>query len=168
MKEVTKMQNKQQGFSLLESLMALFVLTIGLLGVAGMNAQSMRTGYVAAQRMVAISKGEELIERIRANPAGIDSYDDPAVSYSCTSTAVCIPAEMAADDLFIWEDEVDKAFPGTPTVDIQVLNNVGALLDVGGVVREVTISISWVSRGDNYNHTAVTEVISTAVPVPVP
>lgn len=160
MKELPKIQTQQHGFSLLEALMALFVLTVGLLGVAGMNAQSMRTGYVAAQSMAAISKSEELFERMRANPGGIASYGGLGQSFNCTSTNLsCSVAEMAADDLFIWTDEVNKEFPGAPVIDIQVLNNAGAVLDPDGVIWEVTLSISWDSRGENYNYTTISEVI---------
>lgn len=162
MKALTKNQKNQTGFSLLEALLALFVLTIGLLGVAAMNGQSMRTGYVAAQRMLAISKGEELIERMRANPVGIDAYGGVAQSFSCTSTATCTPAEMAADDLFVWTDEVNKTFPGTPVINIQILTNAGLLLDPQGVLREASIVITWDSRGDTYNHTTVSEIIVQA------
>lgn len=160
MNVLTKNQKNQQGFSLLEALLALFVLTIGLLGVAAMNGQSMRTGYVATQRMAAISKGEELIERMRANPVGIDSYGGLAQSFSCTSTATCTPAEMAADDLFVWTDEVNRAFPGAPIINIQILPGATILLDPDGVLREASIMITWVSRGDTYNHTTVSEIIA--------
>ena len=62
MKELLKIQKKQQGFTLLESLLALFILSVGLLGVAGMHAQAMKTSFVAAQNTEIVIKGEELID----------------------------------------------------------------------------------------------------------
>lgn len=160
MKELAKMHNQQSGFTLLESMMALFVLTIGLLGVAAMHSQSMRSGYVAVQRMVAVSKGEELLERMRANPAGIVDYNGAPASYACTSTGGCSPPEMAADDLFIWTAEVDSSFPGTPVVDIAVVDMVDTI-DPTDTVSQVTVTIDWTSKGETYNYTAITEMIST-------
>lgn len=158
MKEITKAQNKQQGFSLLESMLALFVLTVGLLGVAAMHSQSLSTGYVAMQRMSAVSKGEELFERMRSNPAGLDEYVlANATPHACSVTDVCTPTLMAQDDLNIWSAEVDAMFPGTPTKVI-TLDTLANTIDPTGNVRAVTISITWASKGDSYNYTASTEI----------
>jgi len=158
MKKLQKIHIHQQGFSLLESLLALFVLTIGLLGVAGMHSQSMSTGYVAVQRMAAVNKGEELFERIRANPAGLAAYAaGVAASNACTSTAICTPTEMAQDDLYIWNLEVDAAFPGTPTKTVAV-TALPLASDPTGNVRQVSVTLVWTSKGDSHTYTAVTEV----------
>ena len=159
MKELVKIRNHQQGFTLLESMMALFVLTIGLLGVAAMHSQSMRSGYVAVQRMAAVSKGEELLERMRANSFSVLNYNNAAASFSCTSTLRCLPPQMASDDLFIWGAEVVAAFPGTPVVVVEVLDMADGI-DPTDTLSQVTVSIDWSSKGDLYNYTVVTEMLS--------
>lgn len=150
MKSKLHLKNKQSGFTLLESLMALFVLTVGILGVAGLQMQGMQAGNVAKQRMLAVSYAEELIERIRANPIGADGYDGAPASYGCSSGSVCTQAEMAADDLFIWTDNVNRGLPGTPTVNVQVTPVNDVALDPENIGRIVTVNIAWVDRGDNY------------------
>lgn len=142
--------NKQGGFTLLESLIALFVLTIGILGVAGLQMQGMRAGNVAKQRMLAVSYSEELLERIRANPAGVDNYAGASKSYACSAGQICGPDTMAADDLFIWNAGLINAMPGEPTADITVLPVNNITLDPGNVGRIINIDISWVDRGDTY------------------
>ena len=164
MKELQKLQKKQQGFTLLESLLALFILSIGLLGVAGMQAQAMKSGFVASQNMAVVLKGEELIERIRANPMGLDSYDGGVgASNGCTSGSVCSPAAMAADDLYIWNTEITNMFTTSATTSVQVVN-VEAALDPNSDLREVTINIGWTSKNINYNYTAVAEVFLPKAP----
>ncbi|HEX5637751.1 MAG TPA: type IV pilus modification protein PilV, partial [Gammaproteobacteria bacterium] len=57
-----------QGFALIEAMLALFVLTIGVLGVAGLQIRAMQSGSVAMQRTFVSMKTQELIERMLANP----------------------------------------------------------------------------------------------------
>lgn len=154
MKKLLKTQQKQQGFTFLESLLALFILSIGLLGVAGMHAQAMKTGFVASQNMAVVLKGEELIEKMRANPVGLADYAGAAASHGCTSGSICIPSQMAADDLFIWQDDLNAILP-TPTV--QVLVNTTPE-DPAGDVREVIINIDWSTKSINYNYSTVAEI----------
>jgi len=162
MKKLSKAPKQQQGFTLLESLLALFVLSFGLLGVAGMHARSLQTGFVAAQRMAAVSKGEELLERIRSNRSGVASYADGPNSGGCTigdGSVSCPPADMAADDLFIWEEEVTKVFyPATVETAVLVETINDAALDPAGVVRKITVSIDWTVRDVDYNYTTTAEV----------
>jgi len=150
MKTKLPIKKTQKGFTLLESLMALFVLSIGMLGVAGMQIQSMQAGNVAKQRMLAVTYNEELLERIRSNPAGIRFYANAAASRGCSSGTVCNAQEMAEDDLLIWQDNIDNVLPGTPTVAIEVLEIPDITVDPEGTGRIINIEISWYDRGDTY------------------
>lgn len=157
MKQTLKIKNRQQGFSFLESLLALFILSIGLLGVAAMHGQSMRTGHVAVQQMSVISKGEEILERMRANPQGIADYAGAAASHGCSSGNSCTPADMAADDLFIWLAEINTLLPGAPVAAIQVLP-LDIAIDPTGNVREVLVTIDWTVRNNARNYSVITEI----------
>ena len=156
MKDLLKIQKKQQGFTLLESLLALFILSVGLLGVAGMHAQAMKTSYVAAQNMEIVIKGEELIERMRANRGGLADYAGAPASHGCTSGSTCTTAQMAADDLFIWGEDLNAMLP-SPTIKV-VVGTIDAALDPGGVIREVSISVDWTTKNINYNYSTVAEI----------
>lgn len=107
------------GFSLIEIMVALVVLAIGLLGVATLQFQSLRSNNDASQRSSAIWLAQELAERMHANPQGVADNDylaaidcEAAPAAICAdsydyeeSSAVnaddCTPAQLAAHDL--WE-----------------------------------------------------------------
>jgi type IV pilus assembly protein PilV len=59
----------QAGVSLLEVLIAVLVLSVGLLGIAGLQTANMRNTQSAHQRTVAVLLAVSMSERIRANPA---------------------------------------------------------------------------------------------------
>lgn len=58
----------QAGVSLLEVLIAVLVLSVGLLGVAGLQTANIRNTQSAHQRTVAVLLATSMGERIRANP----------------------------------------------------------------------------------------------------
>ena len=103
---------QQSGFSLLEVMVALLILSIGLLGIAGLQVTSKRTNFEANQRTTATMLTRDMLERIRANPGQLDTYTNgttgrifkydslPAV-VDC-STA-CDTATLVTYDLAEWQ-----------------------------------------------------------------
>ncbi|MGQ0799139.1 MAG: type IV pilus modification protein PilV [Pseudomarimonas sp.] len=74
-----------RGFSLVEIMVAILVLSIGLLGMAALMATSMRNAQSANQRTQAINLAYEIIDGIRANIPNTTRYatgnwTDPAVA----------------------------------------------------------------------------------------
>ena len=63
-------RSSQRGFSLMEVLIALFIISIGLLGVAGLQSTLIKDGFDTAQRSQMIWLGQELVARMRANEDG--------------------------------------------------------------------------------------------------
>jgi len=59
---------QQKGVSLLEGLIAVLVLSVGLLGIAGLQTANLRNTQSAHQRTVAVLVTASMAERIRANP----------------------------------------------------------------------------------------------------
>lgn len=64
---------RSRGFTLIEILVTLVILTIGLLGIAGLIAQGQRASFEAFQRQQALSLANDMAERIKANRPGVDS-----------------------------------------------------------------------------------------------
>lgn len=60
----------QSGFTLLEVMTALLVLSIGLLGLAALQTSGLRTAQQADMRTRAVQAASDMVERMRANPAG--------------------------------------------------------------------------------------------------
>ncbi len=100
-----------KGFSLVEVLIALLVLTIGLLGLANLQGQSISSSYNAHLRTQATSLARNVIDRMRANrelAAETTSYqtvftEPPASAGTDCSVSDCTPVQMASYDLREWK-----------------------------------------------------------------
>jgi len=66
------MHNKQQGFSLLELMIAILILAIGLLGMAAMQSVALSSNQEAQIRVQALAIAEDLASRMRANRAYVN------------------------------------------------------------------------------------------------
>ena len=64
----------QQGSSLLEVLISVVVISIGLLGVAGLQLASMKNIQSSSERSMAVLLSYSIVERMRANPDEMANY----------------------------------------------------------------------------------------------
>jgi len=111
--------HQQTGFTLLEVLIAFVILSVGLLGIVNLQAMSKKFTHQAMQRTIAVSLAESIIERIRTNPGAIQIYEnlaepgDDAIASEptpvCSGTAVCTIAEIAAHDIWEWQQSLAGA-----------------------------------------------------------
>lgn len=135
-----KCQDTARGFSLLEVLIALVVLSIGLLGVAGLQIGGLRYVHNANLRYQASLQANDMIDRMRANRAGVaagayNNISGTPLDPGCISTG-CSPATMAVTDAFQWNTDNAALLPG------------GAGTVVGNGINNVfTITITWNERG---------------------
>ena len=109
-------QDRQRGFTMVETLVALVVLAIGLLGIAALYLDSLRAGRTAIYRTQAVNLSADLADRIRANRTAIASYvagytDVAIAAPACDTTAGCSAAEMASTDLARWKAQVAQVLP---------------------------------------------------------
>ena len=91
---------QQSGISLIEVLVTMLVMTIGLLGIAGMQSTSLKDGLDTAQRSQATWLVTELVERARANPYGRTSGGYVTNQLNIGSATACggaKPAKLCAD-----------------------------------------------------------------------
>jgi type IV pilus assembly protein PilV len=106
---------QQRGFTLIEVLVAALVLAIGLIGVAGLQAVSLRANQSALMRSQATALAYDLADRMRANvpAASIGSYDPATASVTtgCTSNSGCAPTSLAQNDLSEWSDLIADHLP---------------------------------------------------------
>ena len=112
-----KTTRNERGFSLLEVLVAMVILSIGLLGVAGMQTTAITGNTFAQSGTVAIQLAEEMVNRIRTNAGNDpDLYDDIDTSGDCTGLSA--PAD---DDCTDWKSAIDnsKLANGSGTVNVE-------------------------------------------------
>ena len=113
--------NKNIGFTLLEVLIAMLVLGVGLLGLAGLQATGLRNNQSAYNRSLATELAYDLADRMRANVAGKATYGAGAAAQntSCLTTAGCTPTQMAQNDLYEWNLAVTTLLPsGASTIAV--------------------------------------------------
>ncbi len=104
---------RQGGFTLIESMVALLVLSIGLIGIAAMHGQGLTAGRTAVNRTFAINLSADMADRIRANRLAETAYNNAEANNGCDNgTTDCSSAELAAHDLFVWSDVVEDTLPG--------------------------------------------------------
>lgn len=141
---------KQQGFSLLEVLVALGVLSIGLLGLAALQTTSFRLNNQSYQRTQATVFLYDMVDRIRANPTGNYIQTLTAgpitVTTNCNATA-CDANQMATFDLSQWISDISSNLPGGR----------GAVATTITANRFV-LTVSWVENGVTKTQTMETEL----------
>lgn len=65
---------RQAGVAMMESLMAMTILLVGLLGVVGLQAKAQTSHFEAYQRAQALLLLDDMVNRIRANRYAADCY----------------------------------------------------------------------------------------------
>jgi type IV pilus assembly protein PilV len=112
----TGAQRRQRGFSLVEVLIALVVMSVGMLGIAGLYVQSLQAGRTSMFRHHAVTLAGDVADRIRANPVAGAAYNHAAnatgTNNNCVTGGIdCNAAEMAANDIFFWQAQADDTLP---------------------------------------------------------
>lgn len=120
------------GFTLLEVLIALLILSVGLLGIAGLQLTGLRSNHSAYLRSQATILAYDLLDRLRANRAQAQSggynitiagaSDLPSISGSPT---------QAATDLNAWGSDLLALLPAAQASVAVAADNT------------VNVSVSW-------------------------
>lgn len=104
------MKKRNEGFTLIEVLVALLVLSIGLLGVASMQTNGLRSNNNALIRSKAVQGCEDILDRMRANR-------NAALASGYVVALTVAPAAptytgMALTDLQEWKNALANNLPG--------------------------------------------------------
>jgi type IV pilus assembly protein PilV len=126
------------GFSLVEVLVSLLILSLGLIGLAGVQTRGIASNYSALQRSQATLYAYDIVERMRANretarlssfPYQIDFGGDPD---SALSTLV-------KEDLIGWLGALNALPNGEGAI---TMTNLG-----GGRIR-ANVQVRWDEKGE--------------------
>ena len=142
-----------RGFSLVEVLIALIIMSVGMLGIAGLYVHSMQAGRTSLFRHQAVTLAGDIADRIRANPtAGVAYAAATGTNNNCVDgTADCTPTEMAANDIFVWKDQADGSLPG---------GDVAVTFNNAVTPNTYQIQITWTEAG-----IAITPSYNITIPV---
>jgi len=140
---------RQHGFTLLEVLVALLVISIGLLGIAGMQAMAINNTSVARVQSLAALQAASLASAMQANEAywTLGALANTTVNGATLSdatlngqavdcsTAVCTGVQMAGWDLKTWGQSLAALLP--------VGNGAVTCTTVVGTPISCIISVNW-------------------------
>jgi type IV pilus assembly protein PilV len=129
------MSATHSGFSLIEALVALIVLSVGMIGMAALYTQGLSSTRTALHRTTAVNLGAEMADRIRANRLARAEYNAAGALTACGSGggSNCTPAEVAAHDKLVWSTLVGEQLPG----------GVGTVVFTPSTPPTYTITMSW-------------------------
>jgi type IV pilus assembly protein PilV len=142
---------RQSGFTLVEVLIALVIMSIGMLGIAGLYVHSMQAGSTSLFRHHAVTLAGDIADRIRANPRAGAAYALAGANNNCVGGGIdCTPAEMAANDIFLWDQQAAATLPNG-AVNV-VFNN-------GVIPPTYQITVTWTQPGEALNYTVTIPVL---------
>ena len=153
------MVTKQKGVGLIEVMVTLVILSVGLLGIASLQATGIQAGQGASLRTAALLVVEDITSRMKANKIGVyntvtavSSYGsnaaDAGTDNGCNDAIggvvanTCTPIQMARHDIFVWKTNLANALPSATGA---IVTSVAAPASEGFVT--VTITVTWKEKG---------------------
>ena len=172
---MVKLNKSVQGFSLIEVMVAVFVMAIGLLGLASLHGLAMKNNNNALHRTVAFQLANQMAEGMRANQGLTNGYlsafsqngqsdgnsqsnsregaadgqgEQASFGPSCFGTVPCDSASMVRYEVAAWLKSLEYQLPGgTGTITRDAASNL------------IAINVSWQERvtgqmqGEQKTHT---------------
>lgn len=137
----------QSGFTMVETLVALVVLAIGMLGIAALYLNSLQAGRSAIYRTQAVNLAADLADSIRGNRTARAAYRNVFGNAfvevaACATTAGCTAGELASSQLSRWKADITQLLPngqGQVAVTVPVL---------AGEPTNYVITVQWAEVGE--------------------
>jgi len=167
MSSVSVTKTNQTGFTLLEVMVALVIFSIGLLGLAGMQAAGIRNNQISYSRTVATQLAYDMADRIRNNRTVDYAAAAPGAVPNCL-TGTCNPAQLASFDRLEWDTAINN-----PVIDLNIKNSVTPLRSGVGFITQMAtasgitfyrVSVTW-DESNGGASTAAANAVECGPPV---
>ena len=170
--------HSQRGAGLLEVLVAVVILAIGLLGMAGMTASSIKFNQMSRMRGTGVLLVNDLAERARVNVLGFDaggyaSAADKQYSFSPTLTSEsgcsdlvsnkCTSGQLAAYDMNQWLRNVNARLPGGDAFIQTDSTKEARVMDIWLMWTEATESTNTSADDDSANTSNMSQACPASV-----
>lgn len=137
----------EEGFTLLEGMLASAILTVGLLALSGMQGIALVKNVDANELTRITTLASDMMERIqfnRRNAVAYNGIDTQSVTNCSGISAGAQP--MASGDCLLWDSIVD----GTQFENVRGLVTVSAVKPPTSLnQRDVTVTITWVGSSNS-------------------
>jgi type IV pilus assembly protein PilV len=142
---VAASRRRQRGISLIEVMVAMLIVSVGVLGVTGLQLVSLHQNQSAMLRSEALMLGNDILDRMRANPAvdyapvaaPVGFAAAPPSAVNCTIN-LCSPTQMANYDIALWKCSINSTLDPLLNSQHQVCVDLG----VAGSLPQGAASIS--------------------------
>lgn len=152
---------RQAGFSMIEVLVTMLIISLALLGTAGLQNYSMRLNQGGQFRSQAVFLVADLAERMEANKASaiageyvLANTSSPGASSTTCTQGACNQSALAAYDLAVWANAVSSSLPQSSWSVQQT---------VSGNPSTYVITVNWVDRRENTTQAAYAASGSTGI-----
>jgi len=137
--------NSQNGFSIIEVLISVLVISIGLLGMAGLQTTGIQQSHNSYLKTQASMLAYDMADRMRSNLQGVAAghYDDVnagtldlvTTEPACADANACTAQELADIDIYQWTSGSD-----TGSLAATLPSGHGMVANSGGIF---TITVLW-------------------------
>lgn len=160
---INKRTRREHGFSLIEALVTIVILSTGMLGIAALYVESLKSGHTALARTKAINLAADMADRIRVNRAGEQFYvaaennaaAAPLVQCGArlgVAAVVCNPQQMADYDIWQWKTALGNS-GDTDAKKAGLANARGTIVrNTATNPTTVTIEIKWSEKDRDQNY----------------
>jgi type IV pilus assembly protein PilV len=143
------MKHYQHGGGLIEGLVSLTILSVGLLGMAGLQGTLIQESSESRTRMQAGFLASSVLGMAAADPENVGCF-----IVNSTQSAACTSPDAQAQATS-WANQIGSALPGSAGVPPTVAYDATS--------GQLTVTLRWQMRGDAtvHNFIAATQVSST-------
>jgi type IV pilus assembly protein PilV len=113
----TGYRSRERGDTLIEVLVAILVLSFGLLSLVALLANSLKLTSTSNYRTIAAEQATSMAEEMRANTFKLPSYmsttgPTATVATTCYKAAGCVPDSMLKMQTALWQERLAALLPG--------------------------------------------------------
>lgn len=139
-----KKGQRHSGFALIEAMVAIVVMSLGILGILGVQIRTLTDTQTSVRRAQAIRLIEDLSERTKVNPNALGNINSYIVGWGAPGTppdcktATCNSQNLALSDIRQWKKLVQDTLPAADANVFQVVDET-----IANNRRQLGVMIRW-------------------------